>query len=258
MKEIYTETNLWPSEVSIGQITYPPGGKLGPRVQQNLQLVIIYSGAMSVWIDDTFHQSGANYAFLLLPGHNERFAFAQKSETTHSWLHARGSHLSDNLKFRLEQLPRPIPLSPTLKNLMSQALKLRHTSLPTREPVLKSISTYLFWQYIGEAEALLTDAAGKSVSRTVEQARQFIYNHLSEPVTVDTIAEAVSISKSQLTRLFRAELETTPIAYLWQQRTTLGVDLLKNTGLPVGIIAERCGYQSRYHFSRSIDRKSVV
>jgi AraC-like DNA-binding protein len=32
----------------------------------------------------------------------------------------------------------------------------------------------------------------------------------------------------------------------------VGVDLLANTGLPVGAIADRCGFKTVYHFSRRV------
>ena len=59
-------------------------------------------------------------------------------------------------------------------------------------------------------------------------------------------------SPAHLVRRFRAELGVTPIAYLWQRRVATGVDLLANTGLPVGEIAKRTGFKSVYHFSRRV------
>jgi transcriptional regulator GlxA family with amidase domain len=53
-------------------------------------------------------------------------------------------------------------------------------------------------------------------------------------------------------RRFRAELGVTPMAYLWQRRVATGIDLLTNTGLPVGDIAARTGFKSVYHFSRRV------
>ena len=38
--------------VTFGEIVYPPGGTLGPRLQRWLQIVIVYKGSVSVWIDD--------------------------------------------------------------------------------------------------------------------------------------------------------------------------------------------------------------
>jgi AraC family transcriptional regulator of arabinose operon len=42
------------------------------------------------------------------------------------------------------------------------------------------------------------------------------------------------------------------MAYLWQRRVATGIDLLTNTGLPVGDIAARTGFRSVYHFSRRV------
>jgi AraC-like DNA-binding protein len=33
-----------------------------------------------------------------------------------------------------------------------------------------------------------------------------------------------------------------------------GIDLLQHTGLPVGTIADRCGFKTVYHFSRRVKR----
>jgi AraC family transcriptional regulator of arabinose operon len=42
------------------------------------------------------------------------------------------------------------------------------------------------------------------------------------------------------------------MAWLWQERVALGVQLLQASGLSVGEIALRCGFQTSYHFSRRI------
>jgi AraC family transcriptional regulator of arabinose operon len=57
-------------------------------------------------------------------------------------------------------------------------------------------------------------------------------------------------------RRFRAELGTTPMAYLWQRRVATGIDLLTHTGLPVGEIAARNGFKSVYHFSRRVKQQA--
>ncbi|MEA2275087.1 MAG: hypothetical protein QOC78_47 [Solirubrobacteraceae bacterium] len=61
-----------------------------------------------------------------------------------------------------------------------------------------------------------------------------------------------SCSPAHLVRRFRAELGATPMACLWQRRVATGVDLLTNTGLPVGDVASRSGFKSVYHSSRRI------
>src|SRR5436305_9106946 len=78
---------FWPEEVSVGEVIYPPGGAFGPRLQRNLQLIILHSGQMTVWIDDVPHTALAETVCVLFPGHKEYYAFAEESDTWHSWFH---------------------------------------------------------------------------------------------------------------------------------------------------------------------------
>jgi AraC family transcriptional regulator of arabinose operon len=75
---------------------------------------------------------------------------------------------------------------------------------------------------------------------------------LSEELTLGQIADHVAICPEYLIRVFQRELKTTPVAYLWQKRVARGIDLLENSGLSISIIAERCGFKTRNHFSRRI------
>jgi transcriptional regulator GlxA family with amidase domain len=42
----------------------------------------------------------------------------------------------------------------------------------------------------------------------------------------------------------------TPIRHVWEARTRRGAQLLRETGLTVGEVAFRCGFQTPFHFSR--------
>jgi AraC-like DNA-binding protein len=61
---------------------------------------------------------------------------------------------------------------------------------------------------------------------------------------------------AHLIRSFRAEHGTTPMAYLWDRRAALAVDLLANTGLSIAAIAGRCGFKSAHHLSRRVKRSA--
>jgi transcriptional regulator GlxA family with amidase domain len=76
--------------------------------------------------------------------------------------------------------------------------------------------------------------------------------HAGTMLDMTALARACNVSAAHLSRAFRRELGVTPIAYLWQRRVAAGVDLLVNTGLPVGVIADRCGFSTVYHFSRRV------
>lgn len=234
-------------------MTYPPGGRLGPRVQPYMQFVLVHSGSITVWIDGERRHAPAMTAAVLLPGHTERFAFAADRDTWHSYAHvgwAKGAPTAILKWLRL--LPWPLPLTAAMRSLMFHALDLRHATLPTRDQVLGALAVQLIWQYIGEGELLLSGDEDQTLHPVVAAACEYIRVHLADALDLERITDAVAVSPSHLIRLFQAALGTTPIAYLWEQRVQYGIELLEQTGLPVGHIADRCGFQSRHHFARRI------
>lgn len=66
------------------------------------------------------------------------------------------------------------------------------------------------------------------------------------------------MSSARLVRRFRAELGTTPMAYLWERRVAVAVDLPGSTGLPLKEVAARTGFRSVYHFSRRVKAQAGV
>ncbi|MCU0490602.1 MAG: AraC family transcriptional regulator [Chloroflexaceae bacterium] len=243
---------VWPTEASYGQIVYPPGGRLGPRFQQTVQLVLIHRGRMTVWIDGQERTASSNSVSLLLPGHEERFAFASDSETHHSWVHLLGGTLPENLLHRLIQLPASLPLSAALLATMQQLLALNSEELATRCEIACGLGLAMLWRYMGEAEARQGLVSVPGHVPEVQRARQFIAEHLTEQLSLAEIAAVAGVSQAHLIRLFRRHLGQTPMAWLWQERVALGVQLLQASGLSVGEIALRCGFQTSYHFSRRI------
>jgi AraC-like DNA-binding protein len=245
-----TADQLWPEQVLVGEIVYPPGGTLGPRIQFSLELVLLHSGTMTVWIDQQPHTAPAQTVSLLFPDHEERFAFDPNAETHHSFIHLWLPHLPATLQTRLEALPWPLPLTAGMSALMRQALALRQSPLSTRDLLLQAVGMQMLWRYLGEGERLLAGDAAPHPA--VELAQQFIQAHLSKPVTLEDIAAAAAVSPSHLIRLFREAHDQTPVAYLWEQRVRLGIERLENTGLSVALIAQQCGFQTPHHFSRRV------
>ena len=231
-------------DLSIGEVLYPPGGRLGPRRQLDVQLVLVHAGHADITIDDEPpRRVGPGFVGLLLPGHVERFAFASAQPTRHSWVQGRAADAS-----RLAGLPPVLPASGTLSELMRAAVDATQVPLPTRGELTTALANAALWRYVGEAESRVGGP-----SDPVERAVGFIHARLANPdLDLPAIAAAAHVTPAHLVRRFRAELETTPVAYLWQRRVQAGIDLLTNTGLPVGEIASRTGFRSVYHFSRRV------
>jgi AraC family transcriptional regulator of arabinose operon len=254
LSEIDVTAELNPTRVSVGSVTYPRGGTLGPRTQHDFQLVLLHAGSARVWVDGAVRWLAAGHVGLLLPGHRERFAFDPDVSTSHSWVQAHVPEVPARLNDRLGRLPTVLSLSPALESLAREALAAAASALPAAPPLLAHLAGAALWRYVGEAER-----QGPERVRPVDDARRFIHANLHEPsLTLGDIADAAHVTPAHLIRTFRAEHGTTPKAYLWQRRVALGIDLLTNTGLPIPSIAERCGFRTAHHFSRRIKQAAEL
>jgi AraC-like DNA-binding protein len=244
-----SEVDLLPAAVSAGTVVYPPGGTLGPRRQRDVQLVIVHEGAATIWVDGEGGRAvAAGRVALLLPGHRERFAFHPEQPTRHSWVQAHVPTLAPSLHRRFARLAPTLPLSGALDNLAREAIATAGSPLPTAPVLLRSLAAAALWRYAGEAEA-----SPPEVPRPVDVARRFLHANLGDStLTLAGLAAAAHVTPAHLIRVFRAETGLTPGAYLWHRRTTLGIELLTNTGLPIATIAERCGFKTVHHFSRRV------
>jgi AraC family transcriptional regulator of arabinose operon len=246
MRVLLSEIDL----VSAGEVVYPPGGRLGPRWQRDVQLMLVHEGSARVWVDGGGPLSiPVGCVGLLLPGHREEFAFDHEVPTRHSWVQARGQWPGgDPAKWPGGNPPRMLPLSTALTELVQATIAATRAPLPTADALAGALAAAAFWRYAGEAEAREGGPGG-----AVERARAFLHAHLADPdVTLARTARAAHVTPAHLVRRFRAELGITPIAYLWQRRVATGIDLLTHTGLPVSDIAARVGFRSVYHFSRRV------
>ena len=238
-----------PVRANAGEVSYPPGGRLGPRWQHDTQLVLVHTGSARISIDDGEPiVQRAESVSLLLPGHRERFEFDPREETRHSWVQVGLADPPDLLL----SAPRKLPASTALTELLRDTVAAASMPLSTAQPLLAALATAAFLRYLGEAESRV-----RGTAETVERARRFLHSSVGDTsVNLDRAAAAAHVTPAHLVRRFRAELGVTPMAYLWERRAATGIDLLTNTGLPVGEVAARCGFKSVYHFSRRVKQQT--
>jgi AraC family transcriptional regulator, arabinose operon regulatory protein len=107
--------------VVIGDVLYSKGGSVGPRRQNDYQLVVIHSGSLTLLLDDDALEVPENHAILLSPGHREHFSFARDRETRHSWIALRADALSENLRVDFARFRGPFPFLGRMASLLDIA-----------------------------------------------------------------------------------------------------------------------------------------
>ncbi|MFC5647931.1 helix-turn-helix domain-containing protein [Paenibacillus solisilvae] len=235
-----------------GTIVYPPGGRYGPRVQQDVQLVLLHTGSLLVEVDGKKRTVQPGTAALLKPGHKETFLFADKQETWHRWISVHISPMSDEEREFIDKLPLSIPISEELNRLTDLMLALQHHH-SSESDLLRSLGV----------SALLLYASEQSRRRELQDthpsvllAKQTIQTRFAEELTLDLLAHESGISPEHLVRLFRTSENTTPIKYVWHYRVLRALELLTHTGLTITEIASRCGFKTTYHFARMVKEQT--
>ncbi len=87
---------------------------------------------------------------------------------------------------------------------------------------------------------------------------EWIYGNLEKPLTVEALATESSMSPRNFARCFTEELGRTPAKFLEQARVEKSRQLLAQGDLPMGTIAQMCGFQSQEQLRRAFIRQLGV
>lgn len=86
--------------------------------------------------------------------------------------------------------------------------------------------------------------------KLVESAKEFIYNHFSEPITLSQIADSLSVSPNYLSKIFHEAVGESYIKFITRIRMEYAAYLLKtNSDEHIFNIAEKTGYYNLKHFN---------
>jgi AraC-like DNA-binding protein len=236
-------------EVAFGDVHYPPGGKFGPRIQQHYQLVVMNSGEANIEVDGQEMFVPEHHAVLLLPNRREMFYFTRSHPTHHTFCEIAPHYVPPAILETVGQRTICLPLTERILKAVDFGLSVPSSPLVSTDDLIRAAGIMTFQVFMFEAELVHCPA---TQPEAVRRALAFMDEHLGEPLTLSTLADAVAMSPQHLTRLFRQHLHTTPMRYLWQLRTRHGVEMLGPTGRSIPEIAVQVGFQSLFHFSRMV------
>jgi len=91
--------------------------------------------------------------------------------------------------------------------------------------------------------------------KLVDFCKDYIHSHLQDPqLSLSMIADAMRVSGSLVSRVFKKECSVSPGRYVLNCRMQLALSLLKGTDLPMAEVAESCGFSDRHTFTRFVKR----
>lgn len=117
--------------------------------------------------------------------------------------------------------------------------------------VLKEIRTQLIKAYCD----MVANARSTSYSPSVSQITDYISSHYAEEISLSEAARLFNMSHSYLSSRFHKETGMTFSDFVLKKKLDHAKVLLKNTQIPVSMIAEDCGIQDNNYFSRIFKKK---
>ncbi|MBT3791174.1 MAG: helix-turn-helix domain-containing protein [Alphaproteobacteria bacterium] len=218
-------------------------------MRPHLELVIVREGTAEVVAEGQSIQLQSGHAALVYSRTYLQYEFRDRTDTTVLWCEVSSPSSTDLLTNTLSGLPIAVPVSNRMLDLQQMGIEVALMDTLTAVPLRAALGRALFQEFIFQAE---TANSEHSIHRSVLRAKGFIEDHLAVPCSLNEVAKFANVTPQYLTRLFRRDLNVTPIQYLWRQRAKKANQLLQRTSLSVSEIAFACGYDNPNHFSRHI------
>jgi len=203
-------------------------------------------------VNEEEHWLGPCQVALMKPGRQEFFQFSRTAVTHHSWCSVHPSGVASDLAARLMETPPSLRLSSRMTSLIELGLAAPMPVSRVNREWLIALGEACLRAYLMEAEA----GEGVPLPEALLRARSIIETRFAEPLSLEILARAASVSPNHLARLFQRHLRITPARMLWKCRVKSGMQLLADTGLTVAEIAYRTGFQNPFHFSRMLKQET--
>jgi len=98
-------------------------------------------------------------------------------------------------------------------------------------------------------------AAGPDEDSIVGKVQRYVTTHLADMLSIEQLADAVSVSRRTISRVFAKYVQVTPSVFVEQVRVDFARKLLEETDVPLKTVAFKCGFHSATHMRMSFARR---
>lgn len=127
------------------------------------------------------------------------------------------------------------------------------------DPLIIHMETCRLWQLLWRQREVFAAEGAVGISlRTRARLRQmitYIEEHYGERLTLEQIAQAANISRSEAVRCFRKGLGESPVQYVTEYRLSRARSRLLTTADPVTDIALETGFENCSYFDRAFKKR---
>lgn len=255
--EIISSNNLFTDiyPLSYGKQQCEPLYSFGPAVREYYLLHYCVDGQGVFFANDCKYEIERGQGFLICPNDLTFYQADKENPWFYIWIAVGGNAVEKYLK--LMELSRETPIfsysNPEVLLSYIDDMILHHTLSYSNEMYTEGVLMKMFSCLIDEA----SDSLGRSKQFHdvyVSKAISYIETHYQEPISVQDIADYLSLNRSYLTELFLKTVHLSPQQFLVKFRITKAETLLLSTDLPIKTIAYSCGYSNEFSFSKAFKK----
>lgn len=238
--------------VFCGMQDCPPSYSFGPAVRNCYLLHLCLEGEGVFYSGEERYPIKQGQGFLIHPGKLTFYQADSVNPWSYLWVGIGGHDAEKYLRLAGLSARNPIFSCTQIDTAKSYILDMmkHHALSAANEIYIQGI----LMQFL----ALLVEDAGCTVSPQqntssvyINQAISYIHKNYQNPLTVQEIADYLSLNRSYLTELFLKTVQLSPQQFLTRYRITKSEELLQSSSLSIQNIAYSCGYSSNFSFSKA-------
>jgi AraC family transcriptional regulator len=116
------------------------------------------------------------------------------------------------------------------------------------------LATHLLRHYT-TTDMLIPEYSHKLSSRQMQQLTILILDQLNQNLSLEMLAQRVGFSPYHFARLFRQTTGESPHQFVLRKRLEVAARLLKETDLPLALVASEVGIPNQSHFTQAFKRR---
>lgn len=206
------------------------------------------------YIDSEQRRTSADTVICAKPGQMRHSRLPYKCYYVHM-IAGEGSLLEKLMQLpNFVEFPNPEPVTELFRAMCSHAAARTVES----DVMVQSLVLQLVYLLLTAAPPAQRHKMKSNNHKAIEATLQYIADHLTEELTLETLARMASFSPVYFHKLFRTSTGKTLHRYIEEQRIKKSVDLLVTTDFTLSRIAYECGFSSQSYFSYAFKRSMGV
>lgn len=247
--ERFIDLNLY----QFGWERTAPLHSYGPHARNHNLFHYVISGKGTLFANEQVYEITAGHGFLVVPGQITTYRADEQEPWEYTWIEFDGLRAQESLRLAGISGKEPIytPANQEAGEKLCQQM-LYIVNNGTAEPTHLIGHGFLFLSQLVESSAhQRTQNVRRLRDFYIREALTFIEENYHRDVSVEEIAAFCGLNRSYFGKVFRETMGESPQTFLLHYRMAKAAQLLKETRLSVGEIAQQVSYDNQLHFSRA-------